>query len=204
MSTPSIAVSPSITQYFRDAIEGAAQARRVDATEAALTYLAGVLCEYAHPPPEAESTLTEPLTFLLHDAMNDAGSSRFRKLRTLGDGVLYAAGFFGDHIDRRGADRGYVLSVGATAYDNAAAMLRARAQRAGERNPPGVLEELAARFERFVEVLSEVAETTMSAVRDERSIVKAYERWLKTGSPHLAVELGARGIVPTRGTSGVH
>ena len=31
-----------------------------------------------------------------------------------------------------------------------------------------------------------------------------YERWLKTGSSRLAEELGARGIVPTRGAGGLH
>jgi hypothetical protein len=31
-----------------------------------------------------------------------------------------------------------------------------------------------------------------------------YERWLRSGSTTLAKELGARGLVPHRGTGGVH
>ena len=68
-----------------------------------------------------------------------------------------------------------------------------------------MLSELAAKFDRFAAVLADVAEGTLACgARDERSVVKLYERWLKTGSSRLAEELGARGIVPTRGTGGIN
>src|SRR5262249_26354784 len=125
-------------------------------------------------------------------------------LRALGDGVLYATGFFGDHV-LKGTDRGYVLSVGSTAYDHASAMLRMAARSDAANQAPDVLAELATKFERFVQVLADVADSTIaSSARDEQSVVKLYERWMKTGSSRLAQELGARGIVPTRGAGGVH
>jgi hypothetical protein len=200
MTKAHIAISPSMSQYFRDAVDDVVKARRIEATEAAVSYVVGLLCSFAHPDRDAESTLSRPLTFQLRDAMEAVGSERFRRLRALGDGVLYAAGFFGDHIEQKGVDRGYVVTVGRSAYDHAAAMLRAPR---GE--GPDVLAELAAKFERFVEVLGDVADGTLaSAAHDERSLVRLYERWLKTGSTRLADELGAMGIVPTRGAGGVH
>lgn len=203
MTKQSISVSP-MSEYFRDVVQGAIQARQIQATDAALTYLVRLLCDYAHPDQNAESTLSRPLTFLLRDAMEATGSERFRRLRTLGDGVLYATGFFGSHIEQKGIDRAYVLSVGVTAYDNAAAMLRMSA-RASRVEGPDVLGELAVKFERFVDVLSEVADGAIAGqAQDERSIVKLYERWMKTGSTRLAHELGTRGIVPTRGSGGLH
>src|SRR5262249_53371870 len=100
----------------------------------------------------------------------------------------------------RGIDRGYVSSVGATAYTHAAAMMRIKT-RVEPKAVPDVLSELAAKFDRFAAVLRDVAEgTIVCGPRDERSIVKLYERWLKTGSAPLAEELGARGIVPPRGS----
>ena len=207
MTKPNIAISPSMSQYFRDVVDDAMRARQIEATDAALSYLVGLLCDYAHPDATAESTFSQPLTFLLRDAMDASGPDRFRRLRALGDGVLYAAGFFGGHIEGKGVDRGYVLSVGSTAYDNAAAMLRVRARTAAKADGqgPDVLSELATKFERFVEVLSEVADATLaSGARDERSLVKLYERWLRTGSSRLAHELGALGIAPVRGAGGVH
>ena len=189
----------------------AIRSRHLEATEAATAYLVGLLCDFAHPDEARGWAMSRPLTFLLREALDAPGPERFRRLRSLGDGVLYAVGFFGEHVDLSGADRGYVLTVGSTAYDNAAAMLRwigDRRRQDGEAKAalgPDVLSELATKFERFVEVLADVADGTIArGARDERSVVKLYERWLRTGSARLADELGARGIVPTRGAGGVN
>lgn len=201
---PSIAISPSISQYFEGIVADAMKARQISATAAAVSYIVGVLCDFAHPDEDAGEALSQPLTFLLRDALDAPGPERFRRLRALGDGVLYAMGFFGDHIDLRGADRGYVVVVGRAAYDNASAMLR-HGQGSRAAQGPDVLAEISLKFERFVDVLADVADGTLArGARDERSVVKLYERWLKTGSSRLAEELGARGIVPIRGGGGVN
>jgi hypothetical protein len=209
-----IAIAPNITQYFQEVISDAIRVRQVEATDAAASYLVSLLCSFTHPDEEAGSTFNRPLTFLLHDALESPPAERFRRLRVLGDHALYALGFFGDHIAQKGVDRRYVSNVGSTAYTHAAAMLRKRAtgtmgpqaaERRGPDRPPDVLSELAAKFDRFAAVLADVAEGTLACgARDERSVVKLYERWLKTGSSRLAEELGARGIVPTRGSGGMN
>ncbi len=204
MTTPSstIAIAPNITSYFQEVIHDAIRARHVEATDAAASYLVSLLSGYAHPDEDAGQTFSRPLTFLLHDAMEASGQERFRRLRALGDHALYALGFFGGHIEQKGVDRGYVSSVGTTAYTNAAAMLRLRKS---EKSPLDVLSELAAKFDRFAQVLADIAEGTLACgARDERSVVKLYERWLKTGSSRLAGELGARGIVPTKASGGIN
>jgi hypothetical protein len=205
--SPTIAIAPNITLYFQEVISDAIRVRHVEATDAAASYLVSLLCSFTHPDEAAGSSFDRPLTFLLHDALEATGAERFRRLRALGDHALYALGFFGGHIELKGVDRGYVSSVGSSAYSHAAAMLRtrARAERRSARDPGGldVLSELASKFDRFAAVLADVAEGTLACgARDERSVVKLYERWLKTGSSRLAEELGARGIVPTRGAGG--
>ena len=68
-----------------------------------------------------------------------------------------------------------------------------------------VFTELAQNFDRFVDVLTTVADATLAQqARGERGIVMLYERWLRSGSTTLAKELGARGLVPHRGSGGVH
>lgn len=194
----SIAIAPSMAQFFHEVVADALKARQVDATAEAAGYLVGVLCDYAHPNEEAHSTFNEPLTFLLRDALEASGPERLRRLRALGDGVLYAIGFFGDHLTQRGADRKYIQQVGATAYQHAAATLRLR-HRTGD---PTIFSELATKFERFAAVLGDVAEDTIGTmVRDSQGLVKVYERWLRTGSSRLAGELGMHGIVLSRGGS---
>jgi hypothetical protein len=186
-----------MTEFFHDVVNSALRAQHVEATPEASGYLVSLLCEYAHPGEEAHSTFSEPLTFLLRDALETSGAERLRRLRSLGDGVLYAIGFFGEHLTQRGADRKYIEQVGASAYRHAAATMRVRASRAGD---PSIFTELATKFERFAAVLGDVAEETIGAmVRDSQSLVRVYERWVRTGSTRLADELGMHGIVLARG-----
>jgi hypothetical protein len=202
--SPSIAIAPSISEYFQEVVTDAIRTRRVEATQAASHYIVGLLVSFAHPDEEVEATFDRPLTFLLREALEATGAERFRRLRALGDGVLYALGFFGEAIEVRGVDRGYVVTVGSTAYHGAASMLRRGAREPAD-DGPDVLVELAEKFDRFAGVLSEVAEGSLAkSAHDDGSIVKLYERWLRTGSARLAAELGARGLVPNRGGSGLN
>src|SRR5262245_65318177 len=89
-----------------------------------MSYLVALLTDFAHPDPGRGDTFERPLAFLLDEAWRTTGAQRFQRLRALGDGVLYITGFFGDHIETRGVDVGYVTSVGATAYRGVASMLR--------------------------------------------------------------------------------
>lgn len=199
--SPSIAISPSVSDYFGSVVDDALRLRNVQASAAASQYVVGVLCDFARPSDEADSPFSQPLTLQLRNALEAPFAERFRRLRALGDGVLYAVGFFGGHIELRGLDRRYVMQVGSSAYQNAAAMLHTP----GGTGKFDVLEELAIKFGEFVDVLTEVAEGALAkGARDERGIVKLYERWLKTGSSRIAEELGARGIIPTRAVEGLN
>lgn len=196
-----IALAPNLSSFFDDALASALEARKVEATDGARTYLVALLADFAHPDPRASDTFARPLTFLLDEALHATGAERFERLRTLGDAVLYVAGFFSDHIENRGVDVGYVVTVGSTAYESAGAMLRGPTSEAHE----NVFRELAGKFARFVDVLAEVAESSLAQqARGERGLVRLYERWLRTGSATLASELGQRGIVPVKPAGGVH
>ena len=211
-----IALANSVDHFFHEAVDEAVRTRQVDATEQATSYLVALLSDFAHPDPVLENTLERPLAFLLDEAFRTTGAERFRRLRALGDSVLYITGFFGDHIENRGVDLGYVTNVGATAYQGAGAMLRVspskgaketvnasgRSSHVSEEN---VFCELSQKFDQFVEVLTTISESTLAQqARGERGIVRLYERWLRSGSSTLAKELGARGLVPVRGSGGVH
>ena len=194
MSAGVIAIAPSMDDFFRGALDDVVRARRLELTPGVLAYLVSLLCSYAHPGQEAEQAFSQPLTFQLRDALELAGTERFRRLRALGDSVLYAAGFFGDHIEQRGVDRGYVVSVGVTAYDHARLMLR---QQPREAPGPDIFGELSVKFQKLVEVLGDFAASALAGfARTNRSLVQMYERWLKTGSTRLAGELGALGVLP--------
>lgn len=190
-----IQIATSVGGYFGEVVGEAIKHQKVEASPAAQTYVVELLAAFAKPDQAAGSALTEPVTFLLRDAMEATGAERFRRLQNLGDGVLYGVGFFGDGLDR--ADKRYFVSVGSSAYGHAAEMLRKASSQ------PGVLDELAGGFEGFVEVLADVSDWVLAqGVRGQQGVVKLYERWLKRSSPALASGLAGLGIVAAKGTRG--
>ena len=164
VSEVTVAIAPNVAEYFQEVIADAIRVHHVDATDAATSYLVALLCEYAHLDEQAGITFNRPLTFLLQEAVEASGADRFQKLRALGDHTLYALGFFGEHIEQKGMNRGYVSTVGSTAYSHAAATLRSRLPR-NRAGAPDVLSELSSKFDRLTDVLRDVSHGTLAAVR---------------------------------------
>jgi hypothetical protein len=188
-----IDLAADVQEFFREAVDGAVRSRGFDPTPAAEVYVAALLADFARPDPAAPG-FDRPLTLVLQEALLAAGAERFERLRTLGDGVLYVTGFFGDHLSNRGVPVDYVQHLGSSAYDHAAAMLR------GGGDAANVLAELATRFSMFVELVNDVADRLLArSARSDRDLVRVYERWLRTGSTELAAMLVGRGITPVRG-----
>ncbi len=195
----SIDLSADIDGYFAEAVSDAIRARGVEAAPATRQYLAVMLGDYARG--QSLSSLDQPLTLQLQDALAQSGAERFERLRRIGDGVLYALGFFGSCLTRRGADPQYVMVVGSSAYGHASAMLRL----SGGGAAPDVLRELAERFAGFVEVMAAVADGALAAAADDdAAVLRLYRRWQQTGSDRLAGELAQLGLCPVRGAGGVH
>src|SRR5437660_986828 len=109
----SIALEKTVGIFFHEALDEAVRTRKVEATDQAMSYLVALLTDFARPDAVREDTFDRPFAFLLDEAFRTSGAERFQRLRALGDGVLYITGFFGDHIETRGVDVGYVTGVGA-------------------------------------------------------------------------------------------
>lgn len=199
----SIQLAASMTDYFRDIVDDAVRAKKVETSAATQVYLVQLLADFARPDEDMDEAMKESPTLLLHEAIHaPASKEKFKRLRNLGDGTLYGLGFFGEHVEGRGVDRSYVAHVGSSAYDHAAAMLRvSRAGTANAGGHPDVLIELSRKFREFVKVLAHVADGAMAqSARGAQGVVKLYERWLRTGSTALASGLAQRGVMPVRGT----
>jgi hypothetical protein len=191
-SSSQIAISTRLDDYFREPVVEALRGGPAFASEATQSYLVQLLSDYAKPTQESTSPLSQSVTLLYRDALSAAGQDRFRRLQLLGDGVLYSMGFF-HGTQLKGADEGYIASVGRGAYGHAARMLRTNSSSKG----PDVLQELSANFDRFIQVLRYVSDWVLAkGARDEQALMKLYERWRKTGSAVLREELGNRGLLP--------
>jgi len=199
----SLAAGESLRAFFEDTVAAAAARRGNTPTDAIRGYLAGLLSDFARPDTLVHDTLSRPLTLLLYEANAASGFERFERLRTLGDGVLYVAGFFRDHITHRGIELSYVTALGAQAYGGASQMLK---HPAPESNDQDIFCELANNFEEFSELLFEIAEVfhAQGQAVTPRGTVQLYERWLKTGSNVVLRALSERGILPLKGTDTLH
>lgn len=195
----SLAAGESLRGFFEDTVASTAARRGSTTTDAVRGYLAGLLSDFARPDTLVHDTLTRPLTLLLYEANSASGFERFERLRTLGDGVLYVAGFFRDHITHRGVELSYVNALGAQAYGGASQMLK-------RDNDHDIFAELSENFQEFAELLFEIAEVfqTQSVGVTPRATVQLYERWLKTGSNVVVRALAERGIVPVKGSDTLH
>ncbi len=195
----SIVATASVSDFFEEAVDDAMKSRGVSASEGATSYVVALLADLAKPGSPVERTLERPLTFLLNEALQTAElADRFEKLRTLGDGVLYASGFFADHFEARGVDAKYLIGIGRTAYESAGSLIVT--SRAEEDSGPDIFRELAVGFATFVDVVAEVANATIArGAASSRGLLKLYERWLRTRSDSLAEALTSHGFVAPRG-----
>lgn len=198
-----IVASGSVEGFFREIVEDTIKSQGVETSDGTTSYVVSLLADYARPDPNAEAALGRPLTLLLDEALHTPNTSeRFERLRTLGDGVLYTTGFFADHFEARGVDQKYVVGIGVTAYHAASTLLGPSSSEDLDTPQIDVFGELSSKFDRWVKILSEVADATIGKAHgDSRGLLKLYERWLKTGSARLAEELTQHGLVPMRSSN---
>jgi hypothetical protein len=113
-------------------------------------------------------------------------------LQRIGDVSLFVAGFFGECLSQKLVDLDYYVRMGGSAYgslsENVRGSLRGRIFAA-------VFAELAAKFQDFVDVLSEVRDSTRGS--DDADVLRLYESWLRTGSKRAARLLRMLGIEPS-------
>lgn len=186
----------NLREFFRDSLDAAMSNQQVDAAAATSHYIVNVLTMFARSEQlydeSTDGRRIQPLALMLADALESATAwERDRALRRLGDVSLFMAGFFAHSFARRLVDIDYYISMGGGAYAHLSGLMRGAAA-ASVRE---VFEELAAKFQLFVDVLNEVSE--MSRESSDVDVLRLYEIWMRTGSPRAAARLRKIGIEPS-------
>ena len=192
----------SLEGFFKDLLEGALAAERVQLDDQGFTYVLHLVGDFSRPEVlhgrgQREDPGTPALVWLYQEAREAAPSQRFDAYRHLGDVALMVAGFFAPHVERArslvGVD--YYVDMGRTAYDVAA---HAAASSGFSR----LLHQLADKFAHLVEVLSRVAEQTTLPVN--RDLASLYARLVKNpGSARLTERMLVQGAFPVFDPKGV-
>lgn len=189
---------------FAELLAGALERTRVEPSPLATAYLVDLLDErvQARPRPQGADGAQETLAEGLLRACNEAGAARIRRLRAVGDRALFVAGFFGDSLEAGLLGVRYYGDAGRLAYAQLSASLRGvpREPAASGAVPvPQLFEELADRFLDFVEVLTEVSDSTRS--HSAQGLATLFTRYLSGGRERDRRRLMRRGLsVPVDGT----
>ena len=138
--------------------------------------------------------MAEPLALELAQALEGGRLRQRTALRQIGDRSLFLSGFFSDSLKRKLVDVDYYVSIGGFAYP------ALRVTKPTQLSP--VFAELADKFARFVDVLSEVSERT--SCTSNTDLLRLYEKWLKTGSRRSGQLLAERGVFPTCRWASLH
>jgi hypothetical protein len=192
----------SLTEYFRTELHEAIARQQVDIDDHTEHYVVGVLTGFARSEVLYDATpdgpRLRPLALMLADAVAATSEAeRIQLTQRLGDVSLFLAGFFARGFARSLVDVDYHIAMGGRAYGSLAEMLRGR-QRG--RALAGVFGQLAAKFQRVVDALNEIAECAYT--HTDRDVMRLYEIWLKTGSPRAQGLLLKLGVQPVAAAGG--
>lgn len=181
-------------EYFYELLDGAFSRRSFRPTAETEFYLMNLLNQFMttdalYSRNSEGKHREEALALLVKEAVEMPAPEAQRTLfRQVGDVSLYTAGFFQDSLNRKIVDLEYYIDMGGHAYTEAASR---HEEEAALRK---VFEELSHRFGKFVDVLAEISDQTMS--KTERNLLRLYENWMTTKSERSERLLNEAGIIP--------
>jgi len=185
----------NINEYFNDAIHDAISHQRVGLNDETVVYIVNLLTYYALSENifenDIEGTSSKPLAFIYKDAVEAQSlEERNTHLRKLGDVALFTSGFFPASLEGAAVGVDYFISMGGNAYSS----LSDRVPRTiPDKNLHEVFTDLAEHFISYVDVLTEVSES--SELNDDRDVLSLYESWLSTGSDYARQRLQEHGVL---------
>lgn len=172
-------ISPK--EYFQQMVRQGMTECKVITFPRAEGYLVSLLEQYLdakalHSHEETPETGQRPPQTLAETFLIAQGAETLEKcsmLRRLGDRALYVSGFFGDSLSRKIVDIDYYADIGGAAYASLAHHTK-------EALMAKVYNTISRQFLEFVDVLAYVSQN--SFIKSDESILRLYEKYIKTGS----------------------
>jgi hypothetical protein len=194
-STPKLAATANVREYFHELLTEAIRRQRLDVESGTEAYLVNLLTDFLSSDQlfirEADGHVgQEPLAFMLKRAIEAPRQQRAVHLRRMGDTALYVSGFFADSLERKLVDVDYYAAMGGRAYDALSGLSHR------QKGASVVFSELSAKFLRIVDLLNEISER--ATITSNAGILRLYERYVRTGSERLRTLLEDRGVVALR------
>ncbi len=186
-----VSTETSMAGFFHQEIEAAVGKQGIDLSVHTKSYVVNLLAQYSQAGA-LHTSKDETLAMLYLRSQQVPHEERVRMLRRLGDLALCISGWFADSLNRKVVDVDYYINMGGGAYGALASIFE---QKRDADVFVNLYDELARKFANVVEVLNEVSEGTGSK---DASMLRLYDRWMKTGSDRMHRILVERGVVPNR------
>jgi hypothetical protein len=184
VTTPKIITSS--TEHFTEMVEWGFYKRKLKAPTESKVYLVGVLEKFLNSNNLFEADSFETLAESYLKARTSDSITKNNLLKKLADKTLYICGYFGDSLNRKLVDVDYYVDMGGLAYKELAFSTR-------EENLSAVYIDFSKRFVNYVDVLTHISE--YSFIKSDNSVLRIYERYLKTGSKLAQEKLTEMGVV---------
>lgn len=178
----------STHEFFHQVLRSALATHSLVLQDSTEFYLVNLLSEGS-----GTSLDDQPLSLKLAAAEQACGPERVRLLKEIGDTALYVCGFFSESLARRLVSVEYYMTLGGTAYGHLATTGRAVSELLR-----AVFDELACKFPRIVELLSDARGEL--CLQSSTNVLRLYEQWRTTRSEHTARRLRAAGLILPRQT----
>lgn len=192
MSEKKINFLISTKDFFNDVVQEAIVARKMNTFPLAQNYLVSILENYIHThnlfdtQTENGKRTRETLAETFLKAQNSNSTVKIELLKKLGDVSLYVSGFFADSLSRKVVDVDYYVDMGETAYATLASEIKEDTSRK-------VFKDFSSRFLEYVDLLTTISQKSL--IQNDESILRLYEKYLKTGSELARETLEEKGIV---------
>lgn len=178
----------TLENYFREQLQAHAAALTPRPNDDTLWYTGNMLARFGHSKNvfgvDNGQLSLRPLALIYMDAQHTQDPNlRCLLLRQLGDLALFVGALFPENYAKRGIGKDYFIGMGCAAYD----YLANHAQHSRH-----VFSELADMFGRLLELIARAC--SKQRVFDAADIVQLYERWCRSGNPHLEHQLRALGV----------
>ena len=181
------------TDYFSEVVDEGLAKRRVQSPPQVKSYLVNMLKFYLdsrnlfdESRDELGNRNPQTLAELYLKASTAEVAERTALLKKLADRSLYISGYFGDSLDNKLVDLDYYAEMGGAAYDHLASSTK-------EDHLALVYSIFSKKFLDFVDVLTYISQK--SFIKTDESILKLYDRYLRTGSDLAREKLIEMGVV---------
>ncbi len=184
----------NMREYFRESLQQSLKESGTKLSETAQVYIVNLLAEFARSENVFAGTdrgERPVLVELLARAQESDPVEALRIYKHMGDSSLYLTGFFKDSMADQAVSVDYYVSMGGTAYDAVARLMRPTAATSS-----ALFAELACRFPDLVELLCAMSlHGERSRKLNDGAVLGLVDRYRRTGSREVLSALKSQGVV---------